>query len=460
MTMAYMSHQPPGLVISEPTSVCPSGRHDRPSRGRPGAACTNPAGPGTPGRASVPCEHARSPTQWAPAPPAHLAGPTRKGHHRDRHSPRYLPRAGAGTGRASAGPPAMSRSSSATTSRPACGRSSRSTPPPSARPSAAPASTPTPASATRSHDVLNLSRGMSYKAALAGLDLGGGKAVIIGDPATRQDRGAAARLRPLRAVAGRPLLHRLRRRHLLRGHGRRSRASAPSSPAAPSRTAAPATPRCSRRTASSRACAPRPRRAWGAPTLHGRTVGVAGVGKVGRHLVAPPASRTAPTSSSPTWTPPRSPRCRPSTPTYASVADTDALVALASSTSTPRARSAARSTDEVVERADAPRSSAAPPTTSSPTTASRSSSQDRGVLYAPDYCVNAGGLIQVADELEGFSFERAKQRADEDLRHHRAGCSRSPTPTGVPAGGRRRPARRAPDDRGRPAAGHLARLRR
>jgi len=33
------------------------------------------------------------------------------------------------------------------------------------------------------------------------------------------------------------------------------------------------------------------------------------------------------------------------------------------------------------------------------------------VLYAPDYCVNSGGLIQVADELEGFSFERAQQRA-------------------------------------------------
>ena len=36
---------------------------------------------------------------------------------------------------------------------------------------------------------------------------------------------------------------------------------------------------------------------------------------------------------------------------------------------------------------------------------------DRGILYAPDYCVNSGGLIQVADELEGFSFGRAKQRA-------------------------------------------------
>jgi len=31
-------------------------------------------------------------------------------------------------------------------------------------------------------DVLRLSRGMTYKAALAGLDLGGGKAVIIGHP--------------------------------------------------------------------------------------------------------------------------------------------------------------------------------------------------------------------------------------------------------------------------------------
>jgi len=32
------------------------------------------------------------------------------------------------------------------------------------------------------HDVLRLSRGMTYKAAVAGLNLGGGKAVIIGDP--------------------------------------------------------------------------------------------------------------------------------------------------------------------------------------------------------------------------------------------------------------------------------------
>ncbi|MFT6163688.1 MAG: leucine dehydrogenase [Zhongshania aliphaticivorans] len=37
-------------------------------------------------------------------------------------------------------------------------------------------------------DVLRLSRGMSYKSALAGLPLGGGKAVIIGDPASQKSR--------------------------------------------------------------------------------------------------------------------------------------------------------------------------------------------------------------------------------------------------------------------------------
>jgi valine dehydrogenase (NAD+) len=41
---------------------------------------------------------------------------------------------------------------------------------------------------------------------------------------------------------------------------------------------------------------------------------------------------------------------------------------------------------------------------------------DRGILYTPDYVANAGGLIQVADEAEslfagGFRFERAKAKA-------------------------------------------------
>jgi leucine dehydrogenase len=37
---------------------------------------------------------------------------------------------------------------------------------------------------------------------------------------------------------------------------------------------------------------------------------------------------------------------------------------------------------------------------------------DRGILYAPDYVVNAGGLINVASELEGYSQIRALKQAE------------------------------------------------
>jgi leucine dehydrogenase len=35
---------------------------------------------------------------------------------------------------------------------------------------------------------------------------------------------------------------------------------------------------------------------------------------------------------------------------------------------------------------------------------------ERGILYAPDYVVNAGGLINVANELEGYNTDRATQQ--------------------------------------------------
>ncbi|WP_374713509.1 Glu/Leu/Phe/Val dehydrogenase dimerization domain-containing protein [Symbiobacterium terraclitae] len=35
---------------------------------------------------------------------------------------------------------------------------------------------------------------------------------------------------------------------------------------------------------------------------------------------------------------------------------------------------------------------------------------DRGILYAPDYVINAGGLIQVADEIMGYNPERARRK--------------------------------------------------
>lgn len=37
---------------------------------------------------------------------------------------------------------------------------------------------------------------------------------------------------------------------------------------------------------------------------------------------------------------------------------------------------------------------------------------ERGILYAPDYAINAGGLINVSNELEGYSQERALKQAE------------------------------------------------
>ncbi len=70
-------------------------------------------------------------------------------------------------------------------------------------------------------DVLNLSKAMAYKNALAGLDHGGGKAVIIGDPATAKSEVLLRAYGRFVEGPGWPLHHGLRRRNLRRGHGRR-----------------------------------------------------------------------------------------------------------------------------------------------------------------------------------------------------------------------------------------------
>lgn len=37
---------------------------------------------------------------------------------------------------------------------------------------------------------------------------------------------------------------------------------------------------------------------------------------------------------------------------------------------------------------------------------------EMGILYAPDYVINAGGVINVADELEGYNYERALKKVE------------------------------------------------
>ncbi len=197
-------------------------------------------------------------------------------------------------------------------------------------------------------------------------------------------------------------------------------------------------------------------RAWGSPSLEGRAVGVAGVGKVGRHLVGHLVADGAEVVVTDVNAAAVA-AVLEEHPGVRAVADTEELVTGRLDVYAPCALG--RAVDDHVAEV-----LAAPDTASVVCGAANNQLAhpgldkmlaDHGVLYAPDYLVNAGGLIQVADELEGFSFERAKARASGiydatlgGLPDRRRGRR--------PPGGRRRPEGRAPHRRRGPAARALA----
>ena len=242
---------------------------------------------------------------------------------------------------------------------------------------------------------------MTYKAAAAGLELGGGKGVICAPPERRSpaERAAraAARLRRPGRVARRPLHHRRGRRHRRRRPGRSiARAHrARHRPAAPT-AAAPATRARSRRSASRRRCAPALASRFGSRDLAGRRIVRRRLGPRRRAARAAPRRRTAPSSSSPTSTRPSA--SWPSElgadwlePAEAIAAECDVLAPV-------RARRRDRR-DEQRRRGCAARSSAAAANNQLADDALADALAERGILYAPDFIANAGGLIHVYGEL-------------------------------------------------------------
>jgi valine dehydrogenase (NAD+) len=256
-------------------------------------------------------------------------------------------------------------------------------------------------------DVLNLAKAMAYKNALAGLDHGGGKAVIWGDPAIDKTE-------PLLRAYGR-FVHSLGGRYVTACDvgtyvedmdviARECRWVTGRSPehggcGDSSILTAWGVFQGMRASAEHR---------WGAPTLRGRRVGIAGVGKVGRHLVEhlrdDGASVLVADVSEQAIA-----RARAIHPGVEVADDTDALVRSDLDLYAPCAlggalddRTATLLRAKVV--CGAANNQLAHPGIDKVL-------EDRGILYAPDYVVNSGGVIQVADEIEGFVFERAKAKA-------------------------------------------------
>ena len=258
-------------------------------------------------------------------------------------------------------------------------------------------------------DVLALAKAMTYKAAVAGLDVGGGKAVIIGDPAT--DKSEA----------------------LLRGYGRTVASlggryvtacdvgTYPGDMAIVGREARWVTGMDPEHGGSGdsgvttaigtfeglRACA---QRVWGEPTLRGRHVAIQGVGKVGRRLAAHLHEDGAKLTvadvdeEAVAW-------CVEHL--GASAATTDEITATDADILSPNALGGAIDAESVRRLSCRVVAGAANNQLATPDMAH--ALEEAGILYAPDYVINSGGIVQVADELRpgGYSAERAHRRARE-----------------------------------------------
>jgi valine dehydrogenase (NAD+) len=255
-------------------------------------------------------------------------------------------------------------------------------------------------------DVLNLSRAMAYKAACAGLDLGGGKAVIIGDPALDKTEALLrAYGRFVQAVGGRyytacDVGTYVEDMDIVARECSFVTGRSPAYGGAGDSSILTAYGVFQGMRAAAQV-------AWGSPTLRGRRVGISGVGKVGHHLVEHLLADGASVVISDVAREAVD-RVRVVHPEVDAV-DPDALLAEPMDVYAPCALGSALS-DETV------------PALSAQIVCGAANNQlahpgieklleERGVLYAPDYVVNSGGLIQVADEIEGYSEPRARAKA-------------------------------------------------
>jgi valine dehydrogenase (NAD+) len=258
-------------------------------------------------------------------------------------------------------------------------------------------------------DALSLSRAMAYKNALAGLDLGGGKAVIIGDPAKHKSEALLrAYGRFVESLGGRYItacdigtysedMDVVARecRHVT---GR----TVPNGGAGDSSVLTAFGVFQGMRAAADHA--------WGSTALEGRLVGVEGVGKVGRRLVdhlidagARVVIRDVDSAAVK-----RVLDAHPGLEVAAGRAD---LVSRPLDIYSPCAMGGALDDESVAMLTAGIVCGGANNQLGHP--GLEKVLADRGILYAPDYLVNSGGVIQVADELAGFSFERAKARAEQ-----------------------------------------------
>ncbi|HVT63723.1 MAG TPA: Glu/Leu/Phe/Val dehydrogenase dimerization domain-containing protein [Mycobacteriales bacterium] len=257
-------------------------------------------------------------------------------------------------------------------------------------------------------DVLELSKAMAYKAACAGLELGGGKAVIIGDP-TKDKSEALLRAygRFVDSLSGRyytacDVGTYVADMDVVAQECRFTTGRSPEKGGAGDSSVLTAFGVFEGMRAAAEA-------AWGEPTLRGRRVAISGVGKVGRHLV----EHLLEDGASIVVADVNSDAVAAIVERHPEVAATDPtrLIDEPMDVFSPCALGHAL-TDDTVGRLSA-RIVCGGANNQLAHPGVEALLEQRGILYAPDYVVNAGGVIQVADEIDGYDPDRARAKAAE-----------------------------------------------
>ncbi len=252
---------------------------------------------------------------------------------------------------------------------------------------------PYPTEAAGLEDVLRLARGMTYKAAAAGLDLGGGKAVIFGDPA--RDKSEAllrAYARYVDALGGRYItaedvgttqadMDLVRREtRFVTGISREMGGSGD-----PSAATAYGVLWAMKAVAL---------RLWGDTSLVGRHVALAGLGKVGSALLAHLAEEQARVTVADVV-----PAAvdRAVAGSGADAVQVEKIHAVDCDIYSPCALGGSLNADTIPELRCAAVVGSANNQLADDSAAALLA--EAGVLYAPDFVVNAGGLVNIAEEL-------------------------------------------------------------
>lgn len=257
------------------------------------------------------------------------------------------------------------------------------------------------------NDVLRLSRGMTYKAAVAGLNLGGGKAVILGDSATQKNEmlfrtfgkfveGLGGRYITAEDVGTnvRDMEYVRMETKFVTGISKALGGSGDPSPVTSYGVYV-----------GMKACA---NAQWGSDSLRGKKIAVQGAGHVARNLCEHLYSEGAEIFITDIID---SKVQRVLETIKAHVVKPEEIYELDVDIFSPNALGAVLN-DKTIPMIKAQIIAGGANNQLEEEDRNGQMLLDRNILYAPDYVINAGGLINVANELEGYRQDRAMKHAE------------------------------------------------